>query len=83
MQESDSTPLNAAADTFVPVELVERSSLNRQTDNSCTGLYIEMVNSLRIGVASGFDAATLTRLIVSIRPTPFFRRLSICVEVDA
>ena len=60
-----STPasMSAPAVTFVPVELVERSSPHRQTANDGASLHIELVGGRRIAVTVGFDAATLTRLI--------------------
>jgi hypothetical protein len=49
--------------TFLPVELVERSSLSREVIDNGASLYIELVGGRRIGVTAGFDAVTLTRLI--------------------
>jgi transposase-like protein len=43
--------------TFVPFELVERSSLNRQTADNGASLYVELARGRRIGVTAGFDAA--------------------------
>ena len=54
---------SASAVTFVPVELVERSSLHSQTAGNGANLYIEMASGRRIAVTAGFDAVTLTRLI--------------------
>jgi transposase-like protein len=48
----------ASSVTFVPVELVERSSPHRQKANDGASLYIELVSGRRIGVTTGFDAAT-------------------------
>jgi len=64
-QAPDAAPAAASASgvTFVPVDLVERSSLQRQTGNNDTSLHVELVGGRRISVTSGFDAATLTRLI--------------------
>lgn len=49
--------------TFVPLELVERRAITRQ--DACDGatLFVELGRGCRIGVVSGFDAATLRRLI--------------------
>ena len=64
-QAEDSAPaaINSSAVTFVPVELVERSSLHRQTAGIGASIYIELVSGRRIAVTAGFDATTLTRLI--------------------
>jgi hypothetical protein len=68
-QAQDSAPVSisssasSSAVTFVPVELVERSSLHRQTAGNGASIYIELARGRRIAVTAGFDAATLTRLI--------------------
>ena len=64
-QASDAAPATSivSAVTFVPVELVEHSSLHRQTSDDGASLHIELAGGRRIGVTAGFDAATLTRLI--------------------
>jgi hypothetical protein len=64
-QAQDAAPAAAitSAVTFVPVELVERSSLHRQTAGDGAILHIELASGRRIAVTAGFDAATLTRLI--------------------
>ena len=54
---------SAPAVTFVPVELVERSSPRRQTADDGASLHIELAGGRRIAVTAGFDAGTLTRLI--------------------
>ena len=54
---------SASAVAFVPVELVERSLLRKQTRNDGTSLHVELAGGRRISVSSGFDAGTLTRLI--------------------
>jgi len=56
-------PASAPAATFVPVELVERSLPHRQTADDGASLHIELAGGRRIAVTTGFDAATLTRLI--------------------
>jgi transposase-like protein len=56
-------PTIASAVTFVPVELVERSSLHRKTADDGACLHIELAGGRRISVSSGFDAGTLTRLL--------------------
>ena len=62
-QETDPTPIGATPATFFPVELVERSSLNRQIPDNAVSLYVEMISGRRICVTAGFDATTLRRLI--------------------
>jgi hypothetical protein len=62
-QDAAPGPTSAPAVTFVPVELVERSPLHRQTAVDGASLHIELASGRRIGVTAGFDAATLTRLI--------------------
>ena len=64
-QAEDSAPIaiSSSAVTFVPVELVERSSLHRQTAGIGASIYIELASGRRIAVTAGFDATTLTRLI--------------------
>ena len=62
-QDAGPTPTNVPAVTFVPVELVERSSLHRQTAGIGASIYVELVSGRRIAVTAGFDATTLTRLI--------------------
>lgn len=63
VQDSAPTSTSSSAVTFVPIELVERSSLHRQTAGNDAGIYIELVSGRRIAVTAGFDATTLTRLI--------------------
>lgn len=48
--------------TLVPVELIEHPS-SAQPANTDAGIYLVLSNGRRLGVASGFDAPTLTRLI--------------------
>jgi hypothetical protein len=48
--------------TLVPVELIDHPS-SAQPANADAGIYLVLSNGRRIGVASGFDAPTLTRLI--------------------
>jgi hypothetical protein len=64
-QAQDAAPvaISASAVTFVPVELVERSSPHRQTADDGASLHIELAGGRRIAVTAGFDAGTLTRLI--------------------
>ena len=64
-QAPDAAPaaISASAVTFVPVELVERSSPRRQTADDGANLHIELAGGRRIAVTAGFDAGTLTRLI--------------------
>jgi len=62
-QDAAPVPTSASPVTFVPVELVEHSSLNRQTADNRANLYIELASGRRIGVTAGFDAATLARLV--------------------
>ncbi len=52
--------------TFVPLELVEQPAAARH--EACNGatLFVELAGGRRIGVVSGFDAETLTRLIAVI-----------------
>lgn len=52
-----------AAITFVPLELMEQPAITRH--EACNGatLFVELAGGRRIGVISGFDALTLTRLI--------------------
>jgi transposase-like protein len=54
---------NRPAITFVPLELVEQPAVARQ--EACNGatVFVELAGGRRIGVVSGFDALTLTRLI--------------------
>jgi hypothetical protein len=66
-QDGAPTAPSAAATTFVPVELVERSSWIAQASNSGASLYVELASGWRIGVVAGFDAATLTRLIAVLQ----------------
>jgi hypothetical protein len=47
---------------LVPVELIDRSS-PIQSSASDAGIYLVLSSGHRISVASGFDAATLTRLV--------------------
>jgi transposase-like protein len=49
--------------TFVPLELVEQPPVARQETRKSATLFVELAGGRRIGVASGFDALTLTRLI--------------------
>jgi transposase-like protein len=49
--------------TFVPLELVEQPALARQEARPGATLFVELAGGRRIGVVSGFDALTLTRLI--------------------
>lgn len=60
--------LKRPAITFVPLELVEQPAVARQ--EVCTGatLFVELAGDRRIGVLSGFDARTLTRLIAVLEP---------------
>jgi predicted secreted protein len=62
-RDAAAVAISSSAVTFVPVELVERSSLHRQTASIGASIYIELVSGRRIAVAVGFDATTLTRLI--------------------
>jgi len=62
-QDAAPAPTSCPAFTFVPVELVERSSPHRQTADDVASLHIELAGKRRIAVTAGFDAATLTRLI--------------------
>jgi transposase-like protein len=64
-QAQDAAPaaVSAPTVTFVPVELVERSSPHRPTADDGARLHIELAGGRRIAVTAGFDAATLTRLI--------------------
>jgi transposase-like protein len=54
---------NRSAITFVPLELMEQTAIARH--EACDGatLFVELAGGRRIGVVSGFDALTLTRLI--------------------
>lgn len=49
--------------TFVPLELVEQPAVARQAARQGATLFVELAGGRRIGVASGFDALTLARLI--------------------
>jgi transposase-like protein len=49
--------------TFVPLELVEQSAVARQETRKSATLFVELASGRCIGVAVGFDALTLTRLI--------------------
>jgi hypothetical protein len=51
------------------VEFVEKSATHTVQH---AALQVELVGGRRISVSSGFDAASLTRLIVSLRARPFF-----------
>jgi len=52
-----------SAISFIPVELIEhRPGASRQPGNGAS-LFVELASGLRVGVLSGFDAATLIRLI--------------------
>jgi hypothetical protein len=48
--------------SLVPVELIDHSS-SAPPANRDAGIYLVLSNGRRLGVASGFDAPTLTRLI--------------------
>jgi len=48
--------------TLVPVELIDRPA-SAQPANTDAGIYLFLSNGRRLGVSSGFDAPTLTRLI--------------------
>lgn len=54
---------NQSAITFVPLEFVERPAVARQEVRNGATLFVELAGARRIGVLSGFDAFTLTRLI--------------------
>ncbi len=54
---------NRTAITFVPLELVEQPAVARQEVCNGATLFVELAGGRRIGVLSGFDALTLTRLI--------------------
>jgi hypothetical protein len=47
---------------LVPVELIDHPS-SAQPANTDAGIYLVLCNGRRLGVVSGFDAPTLTRLI--------------------
>ncbi len=49
--------------TFVPLELVEHPAIARQEARQGATLFVELAGGRRIGVVSGFDSLTLTRLI--------------------
>jgi transposase-like protein len=49
--------------TFVPLELTEQPAVVSQQAHQCATLFVELAGGRRIGVTSGFDAVTLTRLI--------------------
>jgi hypothetical protein len=55
-QAQDAAPVTTSGSTvnFVPIELVERSSLNRQTADNCASLYIELASGRRIGVTADY-----------------------------
>ena len=48
---------------FVPLELVEQPAVARHEACSGATLFVELAGGRRIGVVSGFDALTLTRLM--------------------
>jgi transposase-like protein len=54
---------NRPAITFVPLDLVEQPAVARQEVCNGSTLFVELAGGRRIGVVSGFDALTLTRLI--------------------
>jgi transposase-like protein len=60
-----SSPTRTAI-TFVPLELVEQPAVARQKVSNGTTLFVELAGGRRIGVVSGFDALTLTRLIAAL-----------------
>ena len=64
-QSQDAVPATIGASTvkFVPVELVERSSLVSPMADNHASLFIELASGRHIGVTAGFDTDTLTRLI--------------------
>jgi len=62
-QDAALAPTNAPAVTFVPVELIERTSPHRRMASDGASLHLELAGGRRIAVTAGFDAATLTRLI--------------------
>ena len=49
--------------TFVPLELVEQPAIARREARQGATLFVELAGGRRIGVVSGFDGLTLTRLI--------------------
>ena len=49
--------------TFVPLELLEQPLDVGPEERQCATLFVELAGGRRIGVISGFDALTLTRLI--------------------
>ena len=62
-QDAACAPTSASAVTFIPVELVERSSPHRPMADDGARLHIELAGGRRIAVTAGFDTVTLTRLI--------------------
>lgn len=49
--------------TLVPLELVEQPTVARLESRQGATLFVELAGGRRIGVVSGFDGLTLTRLI--------------------
>ncbi len=49
--------------TLVPLELVEQPTVARPETRQGATLFVELAGGRRIGVVSGFDALTLTRLL--------------------
>jgi len=66
---SDVVPDVAASSpkiTFVPIELVEPPAVARPEARQGATLFVELARGRRIGVVSGFDALTLTRLVAAL-----------------
>jgi hypothetical protein len=53
----------APAVSLIPVELVDRPTVQ---ESSQTALFVELPGGRRIGVGTGFDTATLRRLMMAL-----------------
>jgi transposase-like protein len=61
--ERDQSSTRRTASALVPVDVIESPSITLTVTLHEANLFVELSRGRRIGVVSGFDATTLTRLI--------------------